>query len=187
MFPDFPELTPLQLEQLRKHRELLLHWNKKLNLISNRSEMTDIDRHYLESLFLGRHLPPSSLRIADVGSGAGFPGLVVAVQRPDCHVALIESHQRKAVFLREASRELPNVRILAKRAEDVHEKFDRVISRAVRYEEIKRVLVALAPNASLLTGDLEPTDLPGYDWQEPIPLPWGDRRFLYVSRETASC
>ena len=81
---------------------------------------------------MGSRLPAGVLRIADVGSGAGFPGFPVAVLRPDCSVTLIESHQRKAVYLKEASRKLPNVRVLSKLAEDVAdigEEYDWVISR----------------------------------------------------------
>jgi len=187
VFPDFPELSPAQVEQLRTHYDLLLHWNRKLNLISVHTESDIIERHYCESLFLGRHLPQLAaqnkmIKIADLGSGAGFPGFVVAIQRPDCAVTLIESHQRKAVFLREAAREISNIRVLARRAEDVDERFDWIISRAVRYEEVRSAMQKLAPNAALLTGDVSPKDLPGYNWEEPIRLPWGERRLLYVSR-----
>ena len=186
MFPDFPELNHSQLEQLRTHCELLLHWNRKLNLISVHTEADIIKRHYYESLFLGRHLPKYAVKIADIGSGAGFPGFIVAIQRPDCAVTLIESHQRKAVFLREVSRDIPNIRVLAQRAEDVNERFDWAISRAVRYEDIRGAMQKFAPNAALLTGDVSPSDLPGYDWKEPIQLPWGERRLLYVSRSDES-
>src|ERR1017187_6190482 len=101
-----------------------MRWNRSLNLTAIRSREEAIERHYCESLFLGARLPAGALRIADVGSGAGFPGFPVAVLRPECSVTLIESHKRKAVFLREASRTLPNVRVFAKRAEDVGERFD---------------------------------------------------------------
>ena len=109
--------------------------------------------------------------------------------RPEVSVVLIEAHQRKAAFLKEASRNLPNVRVTAKRAEDLAERFDWVVSRAVRYSDIAGALRKLAPNAELLTGGVRPSDLPGYDWKEPIRLPWGDRRHLWigtacVSRET---
>src|SRR5580704_17440976 len=113
-----------------------MRWNKTLNLTAIRNREEAIERHYCESLFLGARLPAGALRIADIGSGAGFPGLPVAVLRPDCSMTLIESHQRKAVFLREASRKVLNVRVLAKRAEDVDEEFDWVISRAVSYEDL---------------------------------------------------
>jgi 16S rRNA (guanine(527)-N(7))-methyltransferase RsmG len=184
VFPDFPDLSPAQIEQLRKHYELLLRWNRKLNLISIHTESEIIERHYYESLFLGRNLPQGHLKIADLGSGAGFPGFVVAIQRPDCAMTLIESHQRKAVFLREAARGVENIRVLARRAETVDERFDWAIMRAVRYEDIRKAMQKLAPNAALLTGDVPPSELPGYQWHEPIRLPWGERRLLYVSRET---
>ncbi len=173
----FGHLTADQVAELQAHYDLLQRWNQKLNLTSVRDEAEIVERHYCESLFLAAHLPPGTLAIADIGSGAGFPGLPVAVVRPDCRVTQIESHQRKAVFLREASRDLPNVRVLATRAEDVRERFDWVISRAVKYDDIRSTLRQLAPNIALLAGG----PLAGF---VSIPLPWGDRRVLLVSRET---
>ena len=156
------QLNAEQIAQLARHQDLLARWNQKLNLVSQLEE-----RHYLESLFLGSRLPQDPLRIADIGSGAGFPGYPVAVLRPDCNIALIESHQRKSVFLRDVSRETKNVRVLANRAEQVREKFDWVISRAVRYADIRKALQSLAPRVALLTGDVRPSDLPGFDWKSP--------------------
>ena len=143
-------MTPEQRARLEAHFELMLRWNAKLNLtrITDREEAWE--RHYMESVRLADQLPPGPLRIADVGSGAGFPGIPVAVVRPECQVTLIESHQRKAVFLREATRDLPNVRVLAQRAEDVKERFDWVVSRAVKAEDVLRL--KLAPHLALLTG-----------------------------------
>jgi 16S rRNA (guanine527-N7)-methyltransferase len=177
-------LTEAQVAQLQAHYELLVRWNRAVNLTAVRSEDEIIERHYCESLFLGAHLPSGPLAIADVGSGPGFPGFPVGVLRPDCAVTLIESNQKKATFLREAGRGAGNVRVLASRAEAVVERFDWTISRAVRYGEIGKTLRRLAPNAALLTGELGAKDLPGFDWQPPIRLPWGERRFLFVSRET---
>jgi hypothetical protein len=98
-------------------------------------------------------------------------------------VTLIESHQRKAVFLKEASRKQPNIRVLAKRVEDIDEKFDWVISRGVSYQDLSKHLRRLAANAALLTGaELPPVDL-GFEWDR-IPLPGSNNRFLAVSRET---
>jgi hypothetical protein len=93
-------------------------------------------------------------------------------------VSLIESHQRKAVFLREAGRNLPNVRVLAKRAEDVKEQFDWAISRAVSYADLGSFLKNLAPNVDLLTGGEVPPDGIGFVWQAPIPVAWSRQRFL---------
>ena len=121
------KLSANQVGQLEKHFNLLNKWNKTLNLTSIRDAGEIIERHYCESLFLGIHLPTGPLRIADVGSGAGFPGFPLAVLRPDCLVALVESHQRKSVFLREATRELRNIQVIAKRIEDVAETFEWIV------------------------------------------------------------
>jgi len=177
------ELSPGQVEALEAHYRLLLRWNRTLNLTSIRKIEEAVERHYCESLFLGTHLPQDLLRIADIGSGAGFPGFPIAVLRPDCSVTLIESHQRKAVFLREASRSLPNVRVLARRAEDMNEQFDWAISRAVSYEDLASFLKNLAPNADLLTGGEEPPGGIGFVWQPPIPMPWGAQRFLRIGHQ----
>jgi 16S rRNA (guanine527-N7)-methyltransferase len=166
---------------LEAHWELLERWNRKLNLTTISHLEEAVERHYAESLFLGMHLPVGPLRVVDIGSGPGFPGFPVGVLRPDCSVTLIESHQRKAVFLREASRKLPNVRVVAKRAEEVTEVFDVAVSRAVSYGDLEDCLRRLAPRAMLLTGQEEPPDALGFDWEPPIPLPWGERRFLRVS------
>jgi 16S rRNA (guanine527-N7)-methyltransferase len=177
------ELSPGQVEALESHYRLLLRWNRTLNLTSIRKIEEAVERHYCESLFLGTHLPQGRLRIADIGSGSGFPGFPIAVLRPDCSVTLIESHQRKAVFLREASRSLPNVRVLARRAEDVDEQFDWAISRAVSYEDLASFLKNLAPNVDLLTGGEAPVDGIGFVWQPPIPVPWGGQRFLRTGHQ----
>jgi len=176
------ELSAGQVEALEAHYQLLLRWNRTLNLTSIKRMEEAVERHYCESLFLGTHLPPGHLRIADIGSGAGFPGFPVAVLRPDCSVTLMESHQRKAVFLREASRNLPNVRVLARRAEDIEEPFDWAISRAVSYADLAPFLKNLAPSVDLLTGGEEAPEGIGFVWQSPIPVPWGRQRFLRIGR-----
>jgi 16S rRNA (guanine527-N7)-methyltransferase len=177
------ELSPGQVEALEAHYQLLLRWNRTLNLTAIKKMDEAVERHYCESLFLGAHLPQGPLRIADIGSGAGFPGFPVAVLRPDCSITLIESHQRKAVFLREASRSLRNVRVLARRAEDVGGEFDWAISRAVSYNDLASFLKNLAPNVDLLTGGEEPPDGIGFVWQSPIRVPWGGQRFLRTGHQ----
>jgi len=162
------------MDQLAHHYELMMRWNKVVNL--TRIERLDevVDRHYAESLFVGANLPIGSLMIADLGSGAGFPGFPIAVLRPECSVTLIESHQRKAVFLKEASRGLLNVAVLCKRAEDVNARFDWVVSRAVSPGEVFKLARKLTPNLAVLG------DLAGY---QPAPrtviaLPWTPHRNL---------
>ena len=173
----FVDLTPRQVDTLEAHYRLMVRWNKSLNLTKVVDEPDAVERHYVESLFLGAHLPGGAGRIADVGSGAGFPGFPVAVLRPDCEVALIESHQRKAVFLREASRELKNITVLAKRAEELRSGFDWVISRAVSYEDLHSPVERLAPNVALLSGAEAPHGW-NFGWQEPVYVPGSKNRFL---------
>ncbi len=175
-----------QVAALEAHYELMLHWNEKLNLTTITSVDQAVERHYCESLFLGAHLPAGALRLADVGSGAGFPGFPIAILRPECLLTLVESHQRKAVFLNEASRHIPNTRVVARRAEELTETFDRVIARGVSYEDLRASLKNLAPAADLLTGVEEPPSL-GFEWGRPILLPWGRARFLRSGRLVGSC
>jgi 16S rRNA (guanine527-N7)-methyltransferase len=176
VFPDW--LAPEQAAELEAHLALLMRWNRTVNLIRFEDRAEAIERHYNESLFLARYLPPGPLRIADIGSGAGFPGFPVGVARPDCAVTLIESHQRKGVFLREASRGLPNIKIFAGRAELFRERLDWVVSRAVSYADLEPFLARLAGHAALLSGVEEPNTTLGFDWEPPIPLPGSRQRFL---------
>src|SRR5579863_9364979 len=149
-FLPYGKLTAKQLNQLETHYLFLDRWNERLNLTRIVSLTESVQFHYCESLFMARVLPPGPLRIVDVGSGAGFPGIPVAVLRPECEVTLVESHQRKSVFLREISRELTNVRVIAKRAEEVDEAFDWLISRAVAPSDVLRL--TLAESVCLLLG-----------------------------------
>jgi 16S rRNA (guanine527-N7)-methyltransferase len=179
-------LSDSQFAALESHYELLCRWNRTLNLTRINEIKEVVERHYGESLFLAERLESGS--IVDIGSGAGFPGLVVAIARPECAVTLVESHQRKAVFLREASRGLSNIRVLAKRGEDVSESFDCLISRAVSYDDLGKFALRLSPRMALLTGAEEPPPAWNMTWQV-LPLPSGRQRFLrigeIVSRETA--
>lgn len=93
------------VEMLREYVALLLHWNRRINLVGARDEATLWQRHVLDSLQLAALLPARAARGIDLGSGAGFPGLVLAAA---CRVPfdLVESDQRKAAFLHEAARRL---------------------------------------------------------------------------------
>src|ERR1700751_5287927 len=76
-----------QISQLFTHYEILEHWSGKMNLTSLKPGPELVIRHYCESLFLGAHLPlEDTVNIADIGSGAGFPGVPVAVLRPEWRV-----------------------------------------------------------------------------------------------------
>ena len=177
---DVAELPVEQVAALQAHYELMVRWNRTINLTAIRSVEEAVERHYCESVFLAVHLPAGRLRIADIGSGAGFPGFPVAVLRPDCSVTLVESHRRKSVFLQEAARGLGNLKVRAMRAEEVRESFDFVISRAVSYEDLTPVVQRLASRMALLTGAEEAPEKMGFRWEAPISLPWGSHRYLRI-------
>ena len=172
-FAPYGALSEVQLEQLEGHYNSLTRWNDRLNLTRIRDLEESVRFHYCESLFCARFLPPGAHRIADIGSGAGFPGIPIAILRPECEVTLVESHQRKAVFLREAARELKNVRVISRRADDLQDIFDWVVSRAVAPEEVLRL--KLSPRTALLIGAGDAAKLTG----QMEPLPWGKERVLF--------
>jgi 16S rRNA (guanine527-N7)-methyltransferase len=107
------------LDRLGAYAELLVTWNKKINLIGRSTEADLWDRHMLDSAQLFPLIPSDARTLLDMGSGAGFPGLVLAVMGvPGVH--LVESDQRKCAFLREAARvTAAPVTVHAKRIEDV--------------------------------------------------------------------
>jgi len=142
----------------------------------NLTAVEDMDEavrlHYCESLFVGKSLPSGHLRIADIGSGAGFPGFPVAVLRPECRVDLVESNHRRAVFLREACEGVVNVRVIAKRAESLEDRYDWIISRAVRPAEV--LGLRIAPMAAILMSGSQV----GLDPIKVDAVPWGKEHVL---------
>ncbi len=175
-FAPFGAIPDAQLQQLEQHYSALCHWNERLNLTRIRGLDESVRFHYCESLFLARFLPPGAHRIVDIGSGGGFPGIPVAIFRPECEVTLVESHQRKAVFLREVSRGLGNVRVAGKRAEDLGDSFDWSISRAVDPSEV--LSLSLSRHVALLIGQADAAGLDNTGGISVL-LPWGRQRVLF--------
>ncbi len=147
-----------------------------------------IHRHYAESLFLAACLAEfvetRELVVGDVGYGAGFPGVPIAVSRPDWRVTLIESHRRNAVFLAQASRQLSNLAVVPSRFEDVTGNLNVIVSRAVAWPEISG-----GPSHSelrrfcLLVRTTSPPIwvLKVSDWDESVPVPSLGRGFVLVA------
>jgi 16S rRNA (guanine527-N7)-methyltransferase len=104
--PYLPEPPAPILLQLSTYLDLLLKWNARTNLTAIRDPEEIVRRHFGESLFAARHLTPATPTLLDFGSGAGFPGLPIALLRPEIAVTLAESQNKKATFLREAIRTL---------------------------------------------------------------------------------
>jgi 16S rRNA (guanine527-N7)-methyltransferase len=178
-FHPYGQLSPNQLDLLDHHYQLLFRWNPRLNL-TRISDLEEVVRfHYCESLFVGTVLPPGPLSVGDLGSGAGFPGIPLGIFRPDLQMVLIESDSRKAVFLREATRDVKNIQVYANRLQQYRAPLDWVVSRAVAPSEVLES--RLAPNtAILMSAQAAPAGC------EVIRLPWGRDRALVVSRGTVS-
>jgi len=156
-----------------------------LTTVKPGSEM--VTRHYCESLFFAAHLPAAKQEISvlDVGSGAGFPGIPMAIVKPEWRVVLVESVQRKSVFLRESSRTLTNVSVLNQRVEDVVSTVDWIVARAVDPEEILLQVPRLALNIGLMIGEEDFSTIRTNSriaWAEPLRLPWGDRKLCVYGK-----
>jgi len=132
------ELTDAQQQKLARYLDLLLEANARMNLTRITDRAAAELQHVGDALTLLPLLPGGAIRIADVGSGGGVPGIPLAVARPDATFLLIESTKKKAAFLKQAiaALELPNVSVSEWRAEDVghsnsRETFDVALARAV--------------------------------------------------------
>ena len=176
-----PYLTPPSslLPQLSAYLDLLLKWNARTNLTAIRDPEEIVRRHFGESLFAAQHLgPPEQLpnTLLDLGSGAGFPGLPIALLHPEIHVTLAESQNKKSTFLREAVRTLglQNVEIWPARAESMPptRQFHTVTMRAV--DNMAAAIAAASPRAThqlLLLTSTPPTLPPEFTPKPPIPIP----------------
>src|SRR5690349_14727099 len=113
------ELPPETVTQLAEFYSLLTRWNDRLHLVAPCEPEEFAVRHVLESLLLLQHLPPNA-KIADIGSGGGLPIIPCLIARPDLEATLIESSQKKVIFLREVlNRHSLHAVVVAKRFEDV--------------------------------------------------------------------
>src|SRR5215469_5222614 len=106
---------------IQQYMEILRVWNDKLNLTAIRDPLEILYRHFCESMYGATLLPVENCRLADVGSGGGFPGLPLKILRPEWEVFLIESNVKKATFLAEVVRELGlnNAKVLVSRYEEL--------------------------------------------------------------------
>jgi len=184
--------TVKQVQQIQQYISILLQWNDKINLTAIRDPREILYRHFCESMYATVAVPVENGRLADVGSGGGFPGLPMKILCPDLQLFLIESSIKKATFLAEVSRdlELTDVRVLVNRYEDVSEDvipLDYACSRALG--EFAPFLkwagseVISAKTVILWIGgrDLEEArKVEGWNWREPIPVPQSLRRLLLV-------
>lgn len=188
------QITPNdhQVICIQQYIRILRHWNEKLNLTAIREPLEILYRHFCESMFAVGRIPIASGRLADVGSGPGFPGLPMKILRPEIDLFLVESNIKKGTFLAEVIRELglKSARVLISRYEELGEELaplDYVCSRAVgefgpflEWAASERVS---AGNVVLWIGgrDLdEARKSLDWKWGEPIAIPQSLRRYLLV-------
>jgi 16S rRNA (guanine527-N7)-methyltransferase len=191
--------TAATLGMLQRYLELLLRWNVRVNLTAVREPEAIVARHFGESLFAARVLlrkADAASKVADVGSGAGFPGIPLKLFAPGIGLTLIESHNKKAVFLREVVRTLAleGVEVFGGRAEQWGKTADLVTLRAV--EQFERALptvarlVAPAGRLGLLIGAGQvpaAQEALGADWvwQKPVLVPESESRVVLAGQRQA--
>jgi 16S rRNA (guanine527-N7)-methyltransferase len=190
-------LNEEEVLSIQSYTKILLTWNEKVNLTAIRDPLEILYRHFCESMFGATLLPVENCRLADVGSGGGFPGLPLKIIRPDLHVFLVESNIKKATFLAEVIREirLTQTTVLVNRFEELGEELtplDVVCSRALG-DFAGFLAWAASPqvaarHALLWLGgrDLdEVRKLPGWSWGEPKAIPKSLQRFIMMGSRVA--
>lgn len=185
-------LSSEQLQQVRSYLEVLLRWNARINLTAVREPSEIITRHFGESFFLASSVLDVSSPgdVIDVGSGAGFPGLPLKIFSPTLQVALIESNNKKATFLKEVIRTLTltSINVFAGRTEQFAGDADLVTMRAV--EKFEQALPAAARlvrksgRLALLIGssqvDRARELLPSFKWESPQQIPQSRERVALI-------
>ena len=183
-------LSPETLGLFDRYMAELLRWKARMNLAGFGNARAIARDGFLDSLACLQALPPGPLRIVDIGSGAGFPGIPLRLARPDLEPTLIEANRRRHSFLAHACRtlDLHNVRCLHGRAEAValdaalRRAFDAAFARAVRQLEAAASLAApFLRSGGIFVGQqgaaaaAAPPSIPGYGRGTRLPAPQGDR------------
>jgi 16S rRNA (guanine527-N7)-methyltransferase len=183
-------------KRFEEYLGLLLRWNARVNLTAVRDAEGILSRHFVESIACARALPDGIVSLLDFGSGAGFPGIPIALCRPEIAVTLAESQGKKAAFLQEAVRVLAGSAVVhSRRAELLTQQFDCVTLRAVDRMEaaVSGASRLVGPGGWLAPmttrGDLEKLKSAagdGFDWQRPVGMPGGEDRVLALGRRAVS-
>jgi 16S rRNA (guanine527-N7)-methyltransferase len=209
------QLKAEDLEKVAMYIDMLLRWNAHINLTAIRDPEEIVTRHFGESIFLGRHLfPEASLalrenegssgsaspltedtacHLADLGSGAGFPGIPIKIWQPQISATLIESNHKKAAFLREIVRTLGIIDVNVENARGetlAEEAFDVVTFRAVeRFKEALSVatrLVRPRGRIAMLISSSQAAavcaNCGNFAWRAPEPIPLSKHRVILIGR-----
>lgn len=187
-----------QVAQIQEYIRLLLVWNEKVNLTAIRDPLEILYRHFCESMFAAKVVELRQCRLADIGTGAGFPGLALKILVPDSQIVLVESNIKKATFLAEVIRALgiPGANVLVSRYEELGEEVapaDFLLARALGDFEVflkwaasekvdaKRVVLWLG------TADVEQVrKSPRWVWESPVTVPLSLRRVLLIGTKSVA-
>jgi 16S rRNA (guanine527-N7)-methyltransferase len=182
------QLTTDDVALLGEYYEQVMAWNKRLHLVAPCSPAEFATRHILESLLALQHLPAAA-HVADVGSGAGLPIIPCMIVRTGLQATLLESSQKKAVFLREALRRVgasDRANVIAERFEQTHApEAEFVTCRALdRFAEMFPKLIEWSPQGSTLLlfggeGLREQTEKAALPYKA-VRIPESERRFLFI-------
>ena len=181
---DLPAET---VSRLGEYYSLLTRWNDRLHLVAPCTPEEFAVRHILESLMLLKHLPTNA-RVADIGSGGGLPIIPCPIARPDLHATLIESSQKKSVFLREATRRF-QATIIARPFEQVDPPPVGFVTCRALDQFIQKIpaLIDWAPQGSTLLlfgGDTLREELSKANVNfEAFLIPQSEKRFLFLATD----
>ena len=182
--------------RFEEYLSLFVRWNVRLNLTAIRDEEGILSRHFVESIACARTLPAGIQTLLDFGSGAGFPGIPIALCRPEIAVTLAESQGKKAAFLSEGVRVLGiTTKVYSGRAETIDAVFDCVTLRAVDKMELAvqtaaRLVrpggwMAIMTTATDL-GRLKEAAGAEFSWAEPVRISGGGERLIALGQRAVS-
>ena len=145
------EITEETINKLNKYKDLLIEWNKKFNLTTIVLEKDIYLKHFYDSLCIIKACNPNNKKILDFGTGAGFPGMVIAIVFKNSNVTLLESNNKKVIFLEEIKNKLllDNVNIVCERAE-IYGRKNREIYDIVTCRAVSNLNIILELSTSLL-------------------------------------
>lgn len=183
-----------QLAKIRKYVLLLLRWNWSVNLTSITDPIEIVERHFGESMYASKLLPVENCRLADVGTGAGFPGLALKIACPSIRLSLIESNKKKSAFLSEVTRALgfTDVEIRSERFEEIRP--ESVLANIITCRAVGRFkqLLRWSTNSLVRRGHIilwvgaeDSTRIArtsGWTWYPAVRIPESQRRFILIGR-----
>src|SRR5258708_1878652 len=183
-----------QVARIREYTSILLRWNRSVSLTSITDPVEIVGRHFGESIYASKLLPVENCRLADVGTGAGFPGLALKIASPSIHLTLIESNKKKCAFLSEVVRALglTNVEIRADRFEQIRP--EEIIANVITSRAVGefKPLLRWSTNSLVRRGHLmlwvgaqdstRISSTSGWTWQPATRIPDSQRRFILIGR-----